>query len=123
MIVSYGDVILRQLDGIHGGTFLTPKLKGQIRKKAENLLSNPTGALDPQNALRPPLTGVWRFHLNDRIRVVYLVRPDHTEARVIFVGFRKDGDKDDVYSQLTRLLRGTALDAEFQTLGVTKPAV
>jgi len=115
VIVTRGVLASRQIDG------MIAKVREAIAKR-EGMLSDPSGALAPGNSLRGALSSVHRVSIG-RLRIFYLVDRDKTQVRILWVGMRADGDRDDAYTELEDLLRGTALDESFALLGVTKPTV
>ncbi len=55
-------------------------------------------------ALWGPLRGHRSLHVS-RYRVIYRVVRDEIQVFILFVGMRKEGDKDDVYKLAERLVR------------------
>ncbi len=71
--------------------------------------------------LKEDLAGVFRVKVGKRIRIFYLASSVHNTAIVLMIGYRKEGDKNDAYEVLRRLLHRGAFDAHFAELGVRKP--
>ena len=66
------------------------------------------------------LAGIYRAHAG-RLRVCWIASSQLRRAIVLVIGRRKEGDRNDVYADLERLLRGGFLDAYFAELGQQNP--
>lgn len=86
-----------------------------------DVVANPDLALAHQNMLKDDLAGVLRVKVGRRHRIFYLASSEKRRAIVLMFGFRKEGDKNDAYEVVRRLVRKGAFDAHFAALGVKKP--
>lgn len=88
------------------------------------ILPDPEHALAPEHALKKKpkqdFRGIYRCKFG-RYRVFWIASRKVEKVVVLFIGYRKAGDKGDAYADLSRLLRGEAFDAAFEELGVSKP--
>lgn len=92
-----------------------------LERCAKELL--PQHAHNPNHMLSGPLRGVvWRVK-QGRLRVFYATTVTSAVAILLFIGFRKDGDKNDAYKVLDRRIRAGDFDPQFAQLGVARPAV
>lgn len=98
------------------------KAADSIAKAERDIIANPELALHSKHQLRNPLHGILRVKIG-RLRVFYIVSRELGVARVVYIGFRKAGDKREAYSELTRLIRGGKLDADFEALSLEPPKV
>lgn len=73
--------------------------------------------------LGPPYTGVVYRVKQARLRMFYAHSRADNRAVLLFVGNRKDGDKDDAYEVLGRRIRRGDFDAQFEELGLARPKV
>jgi|ERR1700675_544841 mRNA-degrading endonuclease RelE of RelBE toxin-antitoxin system len=85
-------------------------LDESIRKQLKNVLkkklaSNPEGYGLP---LRGPLAGYWKHEFASH-GIVYRIYPDHRVVAVCAVGPRKQGDVQDIYNQLNKLIQSGRL--------------
>ncbi len=78
-------------------------------------------ALERTHGLRPPLSNVFRIKFG-RARIFYIASSKTQRLVVLFIGYRKRGDKNDAYEDFTRQLKRGSWDHWFKELGVTKPA-
>ena len=86
-----------------------------LRRVLEDFI--PTHALDPKFGLG---NGLFRAK-GARWRVVWAASSAKGTAIVLLVGHRKDGDRNDVYALLDRILATEEFDDLFAWLGATKP--
>lgn len=73
----------------------------KITAKIESLRDDPNGKGKP---LTGDLAGIRSMPAAGRYRVLYRVRESHNQVRVVAVGIRKEGDKQDVYEIASRML-------------------
>lgn len=90
-----------------------------LRRLLEDVISNPDHALMPKNALRDDLRGIQRDKLG-RWRVFYVVSTARGIAAVLYVGWRKEGDRDDAYAEMTRLVTGGEFDLFLEEIGLPR---
>ncbi|MFO0682261.1 MAG: hypothetical protein U0234_09435 [Sandaracinus sp.] len=73
--------------------------------------------------LDPPYSGVvWRVK-QGRLRIFYAFNKANPVAILLFIGNRKEGDKNDAYAVLDRRVRNGDFDAQFAELGLARPNV
>lgn len=72
--------------------------------------------------LRKPLANVGRSKWG-RFRIFFIASSQQQRIVVLFIGYRKEGDKKDAYEEFSRLLKRGSFDDIFQALGVGKPAL
>jgi hypothetical protein len=84
------------------------------------IVANPELAFMPKHALRSPLAGVFRIK-KGRFRLFFIASREKQAAIVLFLGYRKEGDKRDAYSEFERHLRRGAFDPQFVELGMKRP--
>jgi mRNA-degrading endonuclease RelE of RelBE toxin-antitoxin system len=77
-------------------------------------------ALLPKNRLSGELAGVLRIK-KGRFRLFYLASTEKAAAVVLFIGYRKEGDKHDAYVEFERHLKRGAFDQQVAELGLPKP--
>jgi mRNA-degrading endonuclease RelE of RelBE toxin-antitoxin system len=94
-----------------------------MRKILDELLSHEERALDRSNGCRlgnHDFGNVFRQKLG-RYRIFYIVSKAHQQSTVLFIGYRKEGDKNDAYAELSRRLQTDEFDPQFAELSVKKP--
>ena len=93
-----------------------------VRRVMEEII--PKFPLPPQYALTKKhgsnLKGIFRTKAG-RLRIFWIASSKAKTAIVLAIGFRKEGDRNDAYSYLVRLLRSGDLDICFEELGMKKP--
>lgn len=76
-----------------------------------------------QFRLRGDLHPVCRFKTgqDSRYRVLYIFSLEREISIVLYIGFRRAGDKRDAYADFERRLRGQEFDEQFREIGVKLP--
>jgi hypothetical protein len=115
-LAEYKAMAEKSPDSKHG------KLWSSIRRKITDVISDPDHATAPPNALRDDLRGTYRNKIG-RIRIFYITSRKANKAAVLYIGWRKEGDKHDAYTEFARLLRNGEFDIVFKEIGVQLPAV
>jgi mRNA-degrading endonuclease RelE of RelBE toxin-antitoxin system len=85
-------------------------LDGSVKQSLQKAFKNKL-EVDPEGygtSLRSPLTGYLKYEFFNH-RVVYRVSGDLRLVVVCFVGIRKEGDNEDVYNQLSPLIKAGRL--------------
>jgi mRNA-degrading endonuclease RelE of RelBE toxin-antitoxin system len=85
-------------------------LDGGIRKQLRNVLGKKL-AIDPEGyglPLRGPLAGYWKHEFGSH-RVIYRIYADLRIVAVCAVGSRKQGDAQDIYNQLNKVVKSGRL--------------
>jgi hypothetical protein len=93
-----------------------------IRHIIENIVANPDHAFISKHHLRGNLAGILRVKTG-RLRLFFIAKRTEGAAIVLFIGYRKEGDKRDAYTEFLRLLNRSAFDAQFAELGLAKPQI
>jgi mRNA-degrading endonuclease RelE of RelBE toxin-antitoxin system len=82
------------------------KLDGSITKQLKNVLEKKL-SIDPEGyglPLRGPLAGYWKHEFANH-RLVYRIYPAERVVAICAVGPRKQGDAQDIYKQLNKVMR------------------
>jgi tRNA1(Val) A37 N6-methylase TrmN6 len=87
-----------------------------MKRLLEELLPRPEHALAPGTALRDDLVPLRRVKFG-RHRLVFVASREKRLAIVLLIGFRKDGDKHDVYEDVRRRARRGEFDSALAELG------
>jgi hypothetical protein len=96
-------------------------LHAGILELIEKVIGESDLALLARNRLSGDLAGILRVK-KGRFRLFYILATEKVAARVLYVGFRKEGDKRDAYEEFRRYLRAGVFDPQFAELGLKKPA-
>ena len=91
-----------------------------VLRLVTDIISDPVHAFDLKYRLRPPLGSVFRVKAG-RLRVFFLASSTHQRSIVLAVGFRKEGDKRDAYTELERWISRGDFDPQFAELGISRP--
>jgi|HubBroStandDraft_2_1064218.scaffolds.fasta_scaffold469942_2 mRNA-degrading endonuclease RelE of RelBE toxin-antitoxin system len=94
-----------------------------VRRILQDALTNPVIAFARDHGCREgqhDFGNVFRFKVG-RYRIFYIGSSTLQRLIVLFIGYRKDGDKHDAYAELSRRLKSTEFDDVFKELGVKKP--
>jgi mRNA-degrading endonuclease RelE of RelBE toxin-antitoxin system len=78
-----------------------------MRRILDTALTEPTIAFAPNNAARQghhDFGGIFRLKVG-RSRIFYVGSKAAQRVTVLFVGFRKDGDANDAYAELSRRVK------------------
>jgi hypothetical protein len=79
-------------------------------------------ALSDQTRLRGELSSVRRIK-KQRLRLFFIVSTSNQAARLLFIGYRKQGHKHDAYAEFERRVRRGEFDQQFAELGIERPNV
>lgn len=91
------------------------------RKVIEEVLPEPDLVFARKHQCGIP--NVFRVKVGLRSRVFYIASSKLKRVAVLYIGYRKDGDKGDAYTEIRREIRRGTFDAQFTELGVDKPDV
>jgi hypothetical protein len=94
-----------------------------VRSAVERVLASPTHSLDSKHQLRGELAGVRRLKLgpSSRYRLIYITSEKHKKSIILWIGYRKAGDKRDAYTVLTKMLRAGQFDSQFEEVEMQRP--
>lgn len=82
----------------------------------------PEHGLDPKHLRKgKELAGIRAMHVGDRDRIVWIGSQEKNAIVVLMVGYRKAGDRQDVYTVAERELSRDTFDEAFAELGMPKP--
>jgi len=93
-----------------------------IKKAITDIVASEDLAFHRQFALGGDLAGIRRVKVMKRFRVFFIASSSKKAARVLLIGFRKAGDKNDAYKDLGRRLINGEFDHAFAEIGMTKPS-
>jgi len=124
--VSYSDSAAKQIAQLRDAAAKSPHsaraaLYQAIKKCLTELLTSERHALNKKHALRKELAGVFRRRLGGRYRLFYIVSSQHKRVIVLFIGYRKEGGRDDAYEVARKRILGGEFDGLFDELGVKRP--
>jgi len=95
-----------------------------LRRVLELVLADKGHALAARTQLgnkAQDFRGIRRIKFGGRSRLIYIASSAKQAVIVLFIGYRKEGDKNDVYAELSRRLHGDEFDTLFGELGIKKP--
>lgn len=95
-------------------------LWSQLKKILTEVLPVEALAFGQRTPLGKDLRRIRRQKLG-RLRIFYLASREHQRVIVLFIGYRKAGDKHDAYTEFDRHLKGGEFDDHFIELGIEKP--
>lgn len=84
------------------------------------IVSDSDIAFLPQFRLKRDLVGILRVK-KGRLRLFYIASSQKGRAIVLMIGYRKAGDKNDAYEELSYLLKRGAFKPQFDELGLPMP--
>jgi mRNA-degrading endonuclease RelE of RelBE toxin-antitoxin system len=90
-----------------------------LRRLLQELLPIPEHAFAPGTMLRDEFAGLGRVKFG-RHRLIYVASREKRILVVLFIGFRKEGDKHDAYRELDRRLRAGEFASCLAQVGVVK---
>ena len=91
-----------------------------VAKLIKEVISDPRLAIRRNHMLKGTLANVLRVKTG-RLRIFFLASSARERAVVLWIGYRKEGDRKDAYTEFERLLRAGTFDQQFAELGVAKP--
>jgi mRNA interferase RelE/StbE len=89
------------------------KVYGILRDQILDLEFNPK---QKGRALRAPLEGLYSRH-HSRYRIIYAVRDDVALVVAVAVGYRREGERQDIYAIVERLVNAGAIAPELLERG------
>jgi len=94
-----------------------------IKAAVDTVLSSAEKVDAPQHKLRAPLTNVCRLKPGpaSRYRLFFIFSLKHRKSIVLWIGFRKEGDRKDAYTQFTKMLQKGTFDEQFRELEIPIP--
>ena len=98
------------------------KLYAGFRGLCADVIAHPERSMARENALSRDLKGIMRDKVT-RFRVFYVVSAKLRVATVLFIGFRKEGDKNDAYAEFERRLRRGEFNLIFDEMGIRMPDI
>lgn len=94
-----------------------------VKSAVEAVISDPAHAMDSAHRLTGNLAGVRRlkFGPESRYRLFYLCAPEKGRSILLWLGYRKAGDKNDAYAEMARRVGRGDFDEQFKDLGIPRP--
>lgn len=94
-----------------------------IKAAVEGVLSDPVHCADAKHQLRGDLAGICRLKIGyaSRYRVFFIYSTEHRQTRLLWVGYRRAGDRRDAYEEFARRLANGEFDDQFRELGKKRP--
>jgi hypothetical protein len=122
--VKRSPVAAKQLAKMHDSATLHPGTAHEAvwdahRRVIEQVLPEPDLVFSPKHRCGVP--NVYRVKVGQRSRLFYIASSKLKCVALLYIGFRKEGDKGDAYTEIRREIGRGTFDAQFSELGVDKP--
>lgn len=96
------------------------RLDGDVRRSVTSALESlgrPEFATHPGHALDGDLSAVRRVR-RGRLRIFYIASDARETVIVLFIGLRREGERDDAYKAFRALLDNGDFEPQFEELGI-----